>query len=104
MPEVLRRLFQLVYINSILAEDNSIAIEGFLHLGYRSRVFEPLSAHEGVYVGILPSSLFSYVENMQEAERPSWESCRTTIIRYINHNNEKLCAAKACSNTAHNSN
>jgi hypothetical protein len=104
VPEVLPRLFQLVYINSILAEHNSIAKEGLLHLGHRGRVFEPLSVHEGVYVGILPSSVFSYVENMQQAERLCWGSCRTTIIRYINHNNEKPCAAMAYSNTAHNSN
>jgi hypothetical protein len=52
-------------------------------------VFEPILAHEGIYVGILSSSVFFYIEKMQQAERLSWESCRTTIIRYIIHNNEK---------------
>jgi len=45
--------------------------KGFLHLGHLGRVFEPLSAHEGVYVGILPPSVFSYDENTQQAERLS---------------------------------
>lgn len=60
-----------MYTNSILAEHSSIMNKGFLHLGHLGRVFEPLSAHEGVYVGILPPSVFSYDENTQQAERLS---------------------------------